>query len=229
MILQNISKAIREQNYYAVTLEFVIVVAGVLLAMQVGAWNERRSAVQQKDLIIEALVNDISDHIAVQTRFIDQIGTDLDRWEQAYRAGERPAPVVFRINGSDSAPDTWGTLRQMPVATLLDPTSAVMLTYYYSELDGLSEKYLRYVRFVETEVLPNFKAGGAGFYTETGELRPVYAANLDRLREQRAELVRITAWAQCIVAKLEDEGRLDEACSRNAFQLDVPLAGSGAP
>lgn len=31
MILQNISKAIREQNYYAVALEFVIVIAGVVI------------------------------------------------------------------------------------------------------------------------------------------------------------------------------------------------------
>lgn len=30
MILQNITKAIREQNYYAVALEFVIVIAGVV-------------------------------------------------------------------------------------------------------------------------------------------------------------------------------------------------------
>lgn len=42
MILQNLSRAIREQNYYAVALEFVIVIAGVVIGFQINAWNESR-------------------------------------------------------------------------------------------------------------------------------------------------------------------------------------------
>ncbi len=44
MILQNISKAIREQNYYAVVLEFVIVIAGVVIGFQINACNPGRQA-----------------------------------------------------------------------------------------------------------------------------------------------------------------------------------------
>jgi len=43
MILQSISRAIREQNYYAVVLEFVIVIAGVVIGFQIQAWNEDRA------------------------------------------------------------------------------------------------------------------------------------------------------------------------------------------
>lgn len=43
MILANLVKAIREQNYYAVFLEFVIVIAGVVIGFQVTAWNEARA------------------------------------------------------------------------------------------------------------------------------------------------------------------------------------------
>lgn len=42
MILSRLSHAIRTQNWFAVVLEFVIVVAGVLLAVQITAWNEGR-------------------------------------------------------------------------------------------------------------------------------------------------------------------------------------------
>ena len=42
MILARISKAIREQNWFAVVLEFVIVIAGVVIGFQVTAWNEGR-------------------------------------------------------------------------------------------------------------------------------------------------------------------------------------------
>lgn len=42
MILSRIAKALREQNWLAVAIEFVIVVAGVMLAFQFTAWNEQR-------------------------------------------------------------------------------------------------------------------------------------------------------------------------------------------
>jgi len=40
MILARISRAIREQNWFTVALEFVIVIAGVVIGFQVRA-NER--------------------------------------------------------------------------------------------------------------------------------------------------------------------------------------------
>jgi len=42
MILQRISTAIRQQNWFAVALEFVIVIAGVVIGFQVTAWNGAR-------------------------------------------------------------------------------------------------------------------------------------------------------------------------------------------
>ena len=40
MILSRLSRAVREQNWFAVVLEFVIVVSGVLLAFQVSTWSQ---------------------------------------------------------------------------------------------------------------------------------------------------------------------------------------------
>ena len=66
MILQNISRAIREQNYYAVALEFVIVIAGVVIGFQINAWNEGRAErareaeyLVQLDVELGAVVEDI--------------------------------------------------------------------------------------------------------------------------------------------------------------------------
>ena len=42
MILARLSSAIREQNRCAVVLEFVIVIAGVVIGFQVTAWNAER-------------------------------------------------------------------------------------------------------------------------------------------------------------------------------------------
>jgi|UPI0005845E3B hypothetical protein len=42
MILSRITKAVREQNWFAVAIEFVIVITGVVIGFQVSAWNEAR-------------------------------------------------------------------------------------------------------------------------------------------------------------------------------------------
>ncbi|MEE2525930.1 hypothetical protein V0U79_06095 [Hyphobacterium sp. HN65] len=42
MILQNISRAVRTQNWFAVAIEFVIVVAGVVIGFQINGWNADR-------------------------------------------------------------------------------------------------------------------------------------------------------------------------------------------
>ena len=55
MILQRIGKAIREQNWFAVVLEFVVVVAGVLLAFQISQWAEHRASAEREALLLTRL------------------------------------------------------------------------------------------------------------------------------------------------------------------------------
>ncbi len=42
MILDNLSRALKTQNWLAAGVEFVIVIAGVVLGFQINAWNEAR-------------------------------------------------------------------------------------------------------------------------------------------------------------------------------------------
>jgi len=52
MILQRISENIRSQNWFAVTVEFVIVVVGVFMGLQVQDWNEaRKERIDEHDLL----------------------------------------------------------------------------------------------------------------------------------------------------------------------------------
>ncbi|MEE2566398.1 hypothetical protein [Hyphobacterium marinum] len=55
MILARISRAIREQNWFAVALEFIIVVAGVLLAFQITAWNAARAEIEREAAYLHRL------------------------------------------------------------------------------------------------------------------------------------------------------------------------------
>ena len=42
MILRRLTKHVKDQNWFAVGLDFVIVVAGILIAFQITEWNEAR-------------------------------------------------------------------------------------------------------------------------------------------------------------------------------------------
>jgi hypothetical protein len=58
MILRRLTQHVRDQNWFAVGLDFVIVVAGVFLGIQIGNWNadaalSRKAVVLERQLVFE--------------------------------------------------------------------------------------------------------------------------------------------------------------------------------
>ena len=53
MILRRVTKHVTEQNWFAVFIDFLIVVVGVFIGIQVSNWNEtRKEDAQEKDYLI---------------------------------------------------------------------------------------------------------------------------------------------------------------------------------
>lgn len=229
MILRRITRHVKDQNWTAIAIDFSIVVMGVFIGIEVSNWNAERLAQQRQDQIAHALATDLRDAIAVQNRFVPLIDAGLAAWELAHKQGERPAPFTYRIEGSDTPPDTWTTVEQMGLADQFDPVTLFDLTFYYSELEGIGQKYVRYVTFVEDEVLPGEIAGAASFYAEDGRLRPRFQANMDRLRDFRRDTEQMTKWAECLVYRLDADRTFDQSCRRVDFRLDgMPPLARGA-
>jgi hypothetical protein len=80
MILQNLSKAVREQNYYAVALEFVIVIAGVVIGFQITAWNGERGDRELERRYLERLTGSVA---ADSVEFEDAANLAAQRGSQA--------------------------------------------------------------------------------------------------------------------------------------------------
>lgn len=59
MILARISRAIRDQNWFAVGLEFVIVIAGVVIGFQVTAWSAHQARAQRATIMMDQLAADL--------------------------------------------------------------------------------------------------------------------------------------------------------------------------
>jgi hypothetical protein len=221
MLLRRVIQHVKRQDWAAIFIDFVIVVVGVYIGIQVANWNDARLATERKEQIVQALITDIGDSIRVQRQFVKEIDSGLDEWERSYVRGEKPAPYYFRTIGSDVAPDSWSMLQQMQLIDLFDTNTLFDLSFYYSELDGVGRKYVRYVTFVEDKILPYAETNTETFY-ENGKLslEPVYRANMERLKEFRDESERLVKWAECLVYRLQSETTFGTTCLRANFKLD---------
>jgi len=74
MILRNLADAIREQNWFTVILEILIVVAGIFIGLQVDGWNEGRK--KQQDIEVQLLR--IADDAAVLIAETNRLIVDFD-------------------------------------------------------------------------------------------------------------------------------------------------------
>ncbi|MEO5629778.1 MAG: hypothetical protein ABIQ62_08440 [Thermomonas sp.] len=59
MILRRLSQSLKEQNWTAIWIEFVLLVAGVFLGIQVANWNEERASGLQSELFTQRLRDDL--------------------------------------------------------------------------------------------------------------------------------------------------------------------------
>jgi len=59
MILRRLSQSIKEQNWTAIWIEFILLVSGVFLGMQVSNWNAEREIEKKAAIFTERLISDL--------------------------------------------------------------------------------------------------------------------------------------------------------------------------
>ena len=60
MLLRRITQHVQNQNWFAVFIDFLIVVVGVFIGIQVSNWNENNANQHEEHLILERLYNQLS-------------------------------------------------------------------------------------------------------------------------------------------------------------------------
>lgn len=113
MILARLSKAVREQNWFAVGLEFIIVVTGVLLAFQIGTWSERAEERRKGEDYAERLLEDlqfeqIGGHDMVE--YLAVVEQHALQAVELYHAPAGEADVEF-VTAAYNATQAFGTLQ----------------------------------------------------------------------------------------------------------------------
>lgn len=111
MILTRLTKAVREQSWLAVIIEFVIVIAGVVMGFQITAWNEARAEHQREALIIARLE---ADFIEIETRTAQAVEVLEARTEAA-----RALAIIARGDPSEVTREEFRNALNSAIGTLV--------------------------------------------------------------------------------------------------------------
>lgn len=102
MLLRRVTEHVKSQNWTAVAIDFVIVVFGVYVGIEVSNWNERRVEAQRAQEYLERIESDLAYNVrALESRRIYWI----DVTEQARMA------LAFAEEGRVADGSAWVTLR----------------------------------------------------------------------------------------------------------------------
>ncbi len=79
MILRRLTEHVKAQNWFAVFLDFLIVVVGVLLAFQINAWGERRAERQYLDAQLASVQFEMRENLDRLAAADDYLATQAAR------------------------------------------------------------------------------------------------------------------------------------------------------
>lgn len=119
MILRRIKAHVEKENWFAVGIDFVIVVVGVFIGIQVANWNEARSDRERESQYLENLVDDIGEEVDVieEVLFALRLRVSvIDYLIEDARGQRLPRDVKSSLRVSDIS--TAGTFSMPPTVDL---------------------------------------------------------------------------------------------------------------
>ncbi len=212
MILRRLANHMKSQHWTAVFLDFVIVVAGVFVGLQVNNWNQARQEHQRATVLLDALGVGLRDYDRTIAQLSKRATDGLAAFRQARARGEHPPPFFLRTRGSDMPPkSTWEAALQSNLAELVPPDLMFDIGFFYSEEQGVGVKFVRYSEFVDREILPKLN-DPVSFYDASGKLKPVYAQNMERLREWVEDNSVLVTSSKCLQKRFAHPMRAGKSC-----------------
>jgi hypothetical protein len=94
MILRRLTKHIKDQNWFAVGLDFVIVVVGILIAFQITNWNENRAERAQEVRYLSSMKRDVESSIRILNVSIANLQRQQNARQALYTFHAEPAAVM---------------------------------------------------------------------------------------------------------------------------------------
>lgn len=162
--LRQVSTGVRDQNWTAIAIEFVLVILGVFLGIMAANWNEERLERRENDMILRQADATISDFIVFTgmfDRYYETAGAYGDRAIEAWKGNPSVTDEEFviaayqasQITGAGNNANVFGAifgaenLRDIEDEEIRRNLAAIM-TYDYALIDlrAVSTRYREEVR-----------------------------------------------------------------------------------
>lgn len=101
MILRRITQHVKDQNWFAVWLDFFIVVMGVFFGIQIGNWNESRLDNHAYEKAYDRMVLEAQTNINIAQDSVERFSPDLDNFRNAIediRSCRNDVEATARVN-----------------------------------------------------------------------------------------------------------------------------------
>lgn len=174
MILRRVIAHFRNQEWAAIFIDFVIVVLGVFVGIQVANWNEMRLEDQRAHGFLERLSGDLDQELAFIDKRIAYIGRSI-----AY--GE--AALEWVENGTLTGGSAWQTVLAFVQASRILPYSPVDSTY--QEMRSAGELGLVRDAGLRTALTEYYVSGTFARADYIMKLNPAYRSNVRGLTPYR--------------------------------------------
>ncbi len=117
MILRRFTQHIKEQNWFAVGLDVIVVVVGIFLGMQVTEWNEQRQFNENEGMLLEQLKDEIESNNVLARNRIEFMG-------EVVKSGKRA--IEFLEVDQECEPKCWNLLVDFFIASqsLFSPSNS---------------------------------------------------------------------------------------------------------
>lgn len=135
MILRSVTKHVKDQNWFAVWIDFGIVVVGVFIGIQVANWNEMQVERDQTQRTLSAVLTDLEtlrDELSVNRAFHVDTAIAIDALMSSLEADEDLGPdrvkeLIRPVAGLSVLPNPPAALDDLLVAARLDLLDKVSL------------------------------------------------------------------------------------------------------
>ena len=183
--------------------EIIIIFVGVTAAFALEAARQERADAAYRNGMIAALIptfNDLERHTRMFTK---ETGSKIAAFDAALARGEKPKLPIYREPGGERPPSrAWDGIVATGVSKALAPELYFELSRFYTRQESFGERYVRYAAMTEQQIL-TLGPEQRGIYNPTsGELKPEYAAYVDRLRDLIAVAKVLDVQAGELTAKL---------------------------
>ena len=176
--------------------ELVIVFVGATAAFALENEREAAGEAKYRAEMIAALRPTLEDVIRHNAEFEAEVAPKLVAFDAALAAGGQPAVLVNRERNSER-PSTraWDGLVASGAARALPPGLFFDFALFYTREESWGERYVRYNDFTEQRIYAAGNDPSIFYDPASKQLKPEFAAHVDRLRDLRAFSRVITAQA----------------------------------